>query len=119
MRAHLIRTCYVNTTPLRLHRKGESGNHKHTPEDYLGQLFLFILTLRWADKINLVCMFGRQAEERLHCFTQRQEEDSKEKDEIWRKTYYPLEGETSQKETGSAKVIILANFTENKAGDPV
>lgn len=52
MRAHLIRACYVNTTPRRLHQKGESENHKRTPEDYLGQLFLFILTLRWADKIN-------------------------------------------------------------------
>lgn len=120
MRAHLIRACYVNTSPLRLCRKGESGNHKHPPGDYLGRLVLFILTLRWADKINLVCMFGRQAEETLHRFTQRQEEDSKEKDTIWRKTYQLHEGENSQiEETRSGKVIILANFTENKAGDPL
>lgn len=71
MTAHLIRGCYVNTRLLRLYWKGERGNHKHAPEDYLGQLFLFIFTLRWADKINLVCMFGRKAEETVHCFTQR------------------------------------------------
>lgn len=65
-------------------------------------------------------MFGRRAEEALHRFTQRQEEDSKEKDEIWRKPYQLHEGESSQiEETRSGKVIILANFTENKAGDPL